>query len=104
MTPRPLRMSGDPHGHGSGRPNVTQRPRDRSAGRDAPASDLVDAFLESPPKVDVHNRISTRVHNTFPFRGFALAVASKTLSTKSSHRRATHVLGEIGRASCRERV
>src|SRR5439155_26171573 len=60
---------------------------------DTTASDMVDALLESHPKVDVHNSISTRVHNTFPFRGFALAVASKTLSTKSSHRRATDVLG-----------
>src|SRR6058998_826258 len=93
-------MSGEPCGHGSGRPNVSQRPRDGSACRHTVASDLIEAFLKRLREVDVHARISTRVRNTFPFRGFAAATvlgSSIWAGTRentfydSSHRRATDV-------------
>src|SRR2546428_10205002 len=81
MSSRRVRTGCDPHGHGSGRPNVAQRLGDRSTGRDSAGPDLIEAPVQRLREVEVHECTSAQTALPFPIGDFAAAasIASSTI-------------------------
>src|SRR2546427_2538251 len=81
MSSRRVRTGCDPHGHGSGRPNVAQRLGDRSTGRDSAGPDLIEAPVQRLREVEVHECTSAQTALPFHIGDFAAAasIASSTI-------------------------
>src|SRR2546422_1629217 len=81
MSSRRVRTGCDPHGHGSGRPNVAQRLGDRSTGRDSAGLDLIEAPVKSLREVEAQHCTSAQTALPFHIGDFAAAasIASSTI-------------------------